>query len=150
MKKFFSNLYSNVKVLSFIAIVALSFYSGMYVVSSGYEGNQKEIMGEAIKKAFASTEDQPIIVIVPNYSVTEKVKMLVGIKVPDREVIEISTNASTRAVFGKEIEPNFFQTAYTATTETIAKGWDATKNGTSKAWDATSGFVVDQWEKITD
>jgi len=135
MKKFFGKFYAVVKVFTFLAIIGITFYSGMYFISSGYDpANQKEIMSKAITSAFTNTEKQPIIMIVPKYSLLEKSKMLVGLHVPEREVIKISTAASTRVLFEDEIKPSLLTAALVATGSKVKSAWAATKNGTSWAY----------------
>ncbi len=145
MKKFFKKFHSLIKNIMFLAIIGVSFYSGMYVVSSTYGHNEKEMIKTSIEKVFNSTKAQPIILIVPDRSLMEKTKMLVGIEVPEREVIEISTSASTRILFQDEIGPGFFKTALTATGNGIEWTWNKTKQGAEWTWDK-----IKFWDKSKD
>lgn len=149
MKKFFSKFYAVVKVFTFLAIFGVGFYSGMYFITSSYDpANQKEIMSKAITSAFANTEKQPIIMIVPKYSLLEKSKRLVGMNVPEREIIKISTAASTRVLFEEEIKPSLFTAALGATGKAAGKAWNGTKAGASQAWAGSKASAEWTLEKI--
>lgn len=149
MKQFFGKTYAVVKVFTFLAIIGVAFYSGMYFVSSSYDNtNQKEIMGKTIATAFANTENQPIIMIVPKYSLLEKSKMLVGMDVPEREVVKISTSASTRVLFEEVNQPGFMSTALVATGDFAGRAWNGTKAGASQAWAGSKAGAEWTWEKV--
>lgn len=149
MKHLFSKTYAVVKVFAFLTIVGLTFYSGMYFVSSSYDtANQKEIMSKAIASAFASTERQPIIMIVPKHSLLEKSKMLIGMDVPERKVVKISTAASTRVLFNEEIQPGLVSTALVATGNGVVYTWNKTKAGVVYAWSKTKVGASWTWEKM--
>ena len=138
MKQFFGKIYSAIKVLVVLSILGITFYSGMYFVSSNYDTDkQKEIMSKSIAAAFANTESQPIIMIVPKYSLLERSKKLIGMDVPEREIIEISTAALTRVLFKEEIKPGLVSASLLATGNGIKSAWNSTVSGTSKAWNAT-------------
>ena len=136
------NVPSRFKIVTLILIMASSFYGGMYFISTGYSAdNQKEVIMSAITSAFNDTELEPIIMIIPKYSMAEKAKRLVRMDVPERKIIKISTTASTRALFGEEINPGLVSAAFKATGNGIKSAWGSTKNGASwtynkaKFWD---------------
>lgn len=149
MKSFFSSVYSFVKVVAFFLVIGVSFYAGMYTVSNGYDGAEvKDVMATSIQNAFRDTTDQPIIMIIPNYSIAEKTKMLIGMKVPDRQVLEISTAVSTQVLFAEQIEPGYIKSALLATGEWVGKTWDGTKDLSSKAWTSTKDAGSWTYDKV--
>ena len=116
-----------------LALMGGSFYTGCWITTNelGPE-HQKQVIGAAIQHAFVSTADMPVIVVNPTRSLLETAKAAIGIDVPEREVIVISTNASTRALFGKEIEPGMFETALVSVGNGAKAAWAGTKDGA--AW----------------
>jgi len=134
IKKFFK------KTISFIIIVSIAFYGGMYVASDRSNEDVLATVSHIIK----STEDQPIIMIIPNYSLWEKAKYLVT-EPPMRKVIKIKTSAVTRMLF-KTDESSWIKSTWTGTKNGTTYVWNGTKNGASSAWDGTKNGASYVWD----
>ena len=150
MKKFkrlFLNGYRALKVVSFFAIMAVCFYTGMYVVSSQQSpGDAGNIMISKIDQALSNTEYQPIIMIVPEHSLIEKAKLRLGVELPEREIVTITTIEATQTLgITLPKKPGYF---------TVAKdGTIAAFNANCDYWSAQAdskwNWIVNKWEEMT-
>jgi hypothetical protein len=128
----FSNMWFGIKTIAFMVIVAFSFYSGMYVVSSHHTDPEAK-MTASIERALASTEKQPVIVITPEPSIIERAKMMVGVEI-ERPVVHITTQDATNLLGIVSDEPGFVKAALTGTKDLAQKTWSGTKEISAKTY----------------
>ena len=137
IKQFIVNGYHVVKFFALIAIMGICFYTGMFVVS--HQQNPEEagsIMIAKVDQALQSSEYQPIIMIVPELTLIEQAKLKIGMELPEREIVTITTSTATK-VLGIKVEekPGLMTTAivrskaaYVSTTgffsEKSVAGWN--------------------------
>jgi hypothetical protein len=79
-----------IKFFVVLALMAVSFYGGAYIVASSQQEGEGVIVG-AIEHALRDTNSQPIIIIVPEDSLWEKAKLKLGFDLPEREMVFLST-----------------------------------------------------------
>ena len=123
MKALFHNLYVTGKVIFGIAILAVTFYSGMYLVSAQYDHqNPEKVLISTLEKTFADTSDQPIIHIIPERSMYEKAKARLGMEIPPRKEVVVYTKTNTNQFQVKDVrdEPSTIRKAYDSTKGALA------------------------------
>jgi len=113
IKRFLQGMYMFTKFVMVTAVLVVTFYTGMYIVAAQKNPNDAAaVMTASIEQALQDTSDQPIIMIVPKYSMIEKVKIDLGMKIPDRKVIKITTsNAQKLLGIVPPAEPGLVRTA---------------------------------------
>jgi hypothetical protein len=138
---FFSNMWFGIKVVTFLVIVAFSFYSGMYTVAS-HENDPEAKLAASIEAALASTEGTPVIIIEPKPSIVERTKMALGYEI-ERPVVRITTQDATKLLGIQNEEPGYVKAAIMGTKKFTSDAWGGTKSIASKSWtwtkDAATG-----------
>ena len=131
IKRFFHGMYMFTKFVMVAAVLAGTFYTGMYVVSAQKNPNDASaVMVASIEKALQDTSNQPVIMIVPENSMIEKVKLDLGMKVADREVITITTsNAQKLLGIAPPSEPGMVETSLVFWGDQASKAGDKIKTG---------------------
>ncbi len=131
IKKSFIETMAYVKFIVAIAVIGVSFYSGMYIVAAQQNPEDaKGVMITTLEKVFKDTSDQPIIMIVPEISMYEKAKLMTGMELPEREVVTI-TSTQTQRMLGIHIpeEPTMVKTAFIFWDDKAGKAIDGTVSG---------------------
>jgi len=132
MKAMFQAVMVRVRFLISLALIGVAFYSGMYVMAFQQNPEDaKAAMVSNLEEVFRNTSDQPIIMIVPEHSMFEKAKAKIGMDLPERETVVISTRATKHMVgYHDPIKPGMVQTALTfwgdkadSAGESIKSGW---------------------------
>ena len=129
---FLKSVMIRIRVLVGIALLCVSFYSGMYIMSATQNPEDaKGVMIAKIEKIFQNTSDQPVIRIVPEHSLFEKAKLKVGMELPKREVITITTT-DTKHMLGLEVaDPSIVKTAFVFWADKSIQAEDGVKSGWS-------------------
>lgn len=119
-----------IRVLVSIAVVCVSFYCGMYIMSATQNPEDaKGVMIAKIEKVFENTSDQPVIMIVPDHSLFEKAKLTIGMELPEREIVTITTT-ETKHILGMETKnPSVVKTALVFWADKSVKVEDSIKSG---------------------
>lgn len=146
MKALFHNLYVTGKVVFGIAILAVTFYSGMYLVSAQYDHqNPEKVLISTLEKTFADTSDQPIIHIIPERSMYEKAKVKLGMDVPERKVVVVYTKTDTNQFQVKvaNTEPSKIRKAYDSTKGALATSGRFIGDSVTNAFNYYKGLVTD-------
>jgi len=140
VKSIFIRTMAYVKVFTFIAVVGVSFYSGVYFMAAQQNPEDAgDMMITRLEEIFKDTGDQPIIHIVPTPSLYEKAKVKVGFELPEREVVVITTQ-ETKHMLGiqdKE-DPSMIRTAFVFWGDRATK----VKESTKSAWGKWSEWVT--------
>lgn len=136
IKNFFVRMGNIVRVLITLSILGVTFYGGMYFVSSQYEENPQNVMMSAVKRAVSDTSEQPIIVIAPKNSVIENARAAFGYEMT-REVVVIETTHPT-VVLAENMEPGFVSRAMSATGSAFVTAGNGIKSGALWCWDKVS------------
>jgi len=130
-KAFINRFIGAVRVLVTIAVIGVSFYSGMYIMAAKQNPEDaKGVMVAKLEKVFENTSDQPIVMIVPDRSLYEKVKLQAGFELPERQVITLTTT-ETKHMLGMKIkqDPNMISTALTFWSSKANSAHDGVKSG---------------------
>ena len=130
MKDGLKNIIAIFKVVGFMGIMVLCFYSGMYVMGdhNAKQADTKAALLSAITESFTNTEDMPVIKIVPSYSTYEKMKNYF-ITPSERKVITIESNAALELLgYQKPIEKSWVSTSLSYTNEKASQAWNGIKN----------------------
>ena len=131
MKNSIVSMFAIVKFITVLIILGGTFYLGIYTQTSNKSGPLMVAeMKSAIVQAMTDTSEQPVIVIVPNYSLYELAKSKVGFGLPEREIITISTSVATKRL-GIELpeEPGVVKAGFKVMGDTAKSGWSSVKNG---------------------
>jgi len=132
-----------IKTIAFLGIIVIAFYSGMYITASGYNENASDVMLTSLSNALKSTEGEPIIMIIPEYSLWEKAKYMVT-DAPERNYIRIKTSVATSQLFSDDSEINSTWVKSTLISGKVlaSSAWNGTKNGAISAYEWIVGFTI--------
>jgi len=123
----FKQMFKALMVMVVIGGFVSSFYSGMYVVASNQSpGNPQTVMFSAIDSALKSTEEQPLIVIVPELSLLEKAMFWKDID-EYRDVIFLNARQTTMLLTGED--PDLKEPG------AVEQAWVSAKSGITDAYD---------------
>jgi len=144
-----SGIMSSIKTIIFLGVIGVAFYSGMWVTAYNSGGDAKEVMLTSISNALRSTEGEPVIMIIPEYSMWEKAKYMV-VSPPERKVVEITTSVATSHLFSNDPEFNksWVRASLLGTKQGALYAWNGVKNGTVYVWDGTKDGVVTAYEWV--
>jgi len=145
-----NGFFTFIKTIVFLGVIVIAFYSGMYITASGYNENANEVMLTSLSNALKSTVDEPIIMIIPEYSLWEKAKYMVT-DAPERNYIRIKTSVATSQLFSDDSELNssWVKSTLLSGQALAVYAWDGTKNGAVYAWDGTKNGIVSAYEWVT-
>jgi len=131
IKRFMKGMYMFTKFVMVTAVLVGTFYAGMYVVSSQKNPDDASaVMVASIEGALQDTSNQPVIMIIPEYSMIEKVKLDLGMKLPEREVVTITTsNAQKLLGIVPPSEPGLVATSLVFWKNQASKAGDGIKSG---------------------
>jgi hypothetical protein len=120
MKNIIKKAFGYVKVFVIIAILSLTFYSGMYFnIATTSDSDPATALASSLENAFRDTSEDPIIVILPEPSLYEKTKSFVGFKLPERKTVHLSMSIATKVLADAGIklqnEPGPITASYYAT-----------------------------------
>lgn len=128
----FRQLFKVLMVMVIVGGFVTSFYSGMYVVASNQSpANPQTVMFSAIDNALKSTEEQPLIVVMPELSLLEKAMFWKDID-EHRDVVFLNTRQTTILLTGEDPGPE--------EPGGVEKAWVSAKSGATDAFKWASGW----------